>query len=120
LGNTIISVTTPESWKAAWPEIAEADVILDAIFGTGFHGAATGVVANAIETINQHSRQAAAVRPSLIMAVDTPSGLPSDGAAAEGPVIYAHHTVTFTSPKPGQLISPDAVTAGALRFVNIG
>ena len=47
-----------------------------------------GAVAKAIEEINCFSHRATAVRPSLILAVDTPSGLPSDGQAAEGPVLY--------------------------------
>jgi NAD(P)H-hydrate epimerase len=34
--------------------------------------------------------------------------------------LYAHRTVTFTAPKPGQLISKDAAAVGALEVVNIG
>jgi NAD(P)H-hydrate epimerase len=119
-GNNVISVLEETAWKAAWPEVAGADVIIDAIFGTGFRGAVSGVIAQAIEDINQLSQRAASAHPSLILAVDTPSGLPSDGQAAEGPVLYAHRTVTFTAPKPGQLISKDAVAAGALEVVGIG
>jgi NAD(P)H-hydrate epimerase len=108
------------AWKTAWPDIAGADVIIDAIFGTGFRGAASGVIARAIEDINRHSQCAKAAHPSLILAVDTPSGLPSDGQPAEGPVLCAHTTVTFTAPKPGQLISRDAAAVGALEVVDIG
>jgi NAD(P)H-hydrate epimerase len=49
-----------------------------------------------------------------------PSGLPSDGEAAEGPVLRAHQTVTFTAPKIGQLISADAACTGALEVRQIG
>ena len=120
LGNPVVSVTNEGSWKTAWAEIAPADVIIDAIFGTGFRGAASGIIAEAIQAINVHSQRATASRPALILAVDTPSGLPSDGQDAEGPVLYAHHTVTFTAPKPGQLLSADAAAAGALRIADIG
>ena len=58
--------------------------------------------------------------PHLIVAVDMPSGLPSDGEAAEGPVLRAHKTVTFTAPKIGQLISRDASAGGALEVRQIG
>ena len=119
-GNDVIPVLEETAWKAAWPEVAAADVIIDAIFGTGFRGAVSGVIAKAIEDINQHSQRATSAHPSLILAVDTPSGLPSDGQAAEGPVLFAHRTVTFTAPKPGQLISKDAVAVGALEVVGIG
>ena len=119
-GNDVIPVLGETAWKAAWPEVAEAGVIIDAIFGTGFRGAASGVIAKAIEDINQHSQRATSARPSLILAVDTPSGLPSDGQPAEGALLFAHRTVTFTTPKPGQLISKDAAAVGALEVVSIG
>jgi ADP-dependent NAD(P)H-hydrate dehydratase / NAD(P)H-hydrate epimerase len=119
-GNNVISITDEAAWQASWPEISIAYIVLDAIFGTGFRGAVTGVIAKAITTINRHSKNATAARPALILAVDTPSGLPSDGQRAEGPVLYAHRTVTFTAPKPGQLISRDSAAVGMLEVANIG
>ncbi len=119
-GNDAIPILDETAWKAAWPDVAAADVIIDAIFGTGFRGAVSGVIARAIEDINRHSQRTTAAHPSLILAVDTPSGLPSDGPAADGPVLYAHRTVTFTAPKPGQLISKDCAAVGALEVVGIG
>src|SRR6266849_3260864 len=120
IGNHVISITDETAWQTAWPEISNANVIVDAIFGTGFRGAATGVIASAISAINRYSKNATAARPALILAVDTPSGLPSDGQPAEGSLLYAHNTVTFTAPKPGQLISRDSVAAGALQVAGIG
>jgi hydroxyethylthiazole kinase-like uncharacterized protein yjeF len=120
IGNQVASITDETSWQTAWPEISNANVIVDAIFGTGFRGTATGVISQAISAINRHSKNATGVWPALILAVDTPSGLPSDGQPAEGPVLYAHKTVTFTAPKPGQLISRDSVAAGALEVADIG
>src|SRR6266403_1258697 len=88
---------------------------------TNFHRwAATGVIASAISAINRYSKNATAARPALILAVDTPSGLPSDGQPAEGPVLCAHRTVTFTAPKPGQLISRDSAAVGMLEVAEIG
>jgi NAD(P)H-hydrate epimerase len=52
--------------------------------------------------------------------VDTPSGLPADGDAPTGPVLFAHRTVTFTAPKVGQLISRNAESCGALEVAGIG
>jgi ADP-dependent NAD(P)H-hydrate dehydratase / NAD(P)H-hydrate epimerase len=119
-GNHVISIASETEWQTAWLEISKANIIVDAIFGTGFRGAATGVIAKAISAINGHSKNATAAGPALILAVDTPSGLPSDGQPAEGPVLYAHKTVTFTAPKPGQLISRDSVAVGMLEVTNIG
>jgi NAD(P)H-hydrate epimerase len=119
-GGKVTEVADETAWKSVWGEIAGADVIVDAIFGTGFRGAATGAILQAIADINQLSRDGTATRPALILAVDTPSGLPSDGPEAEGPVLRAHHTVTFTAPKPGQLISQHASAAGHLEVADIG
>jgi hydroxyethylthiazole kinase-like uncharacterized protein yjeF len=119
-GNNVVSITDEPAWQTAWPEIAKTDILVDAIFGTGFRGAVTGVIAKAITAINRHSKNATAARPALILAVDTPSGLPSDGQPAEGPLVYAHKTVTFTAPKPSQLISRDAAAVGILEVADIG
>jgi ADP-dependent NAD(P)H-hydrate dehydratase / NAD(P)H-hydrate epimerase len=119
-GNSVISITDEAAWQTAWPEIANADILVDAIFGTGFRGAVTGVIAKAINAINGHSKNATAARPALILAVDTPSGLPSDGQSAEGSLVYAHKTVTFTAPKPGQLIARDSAAVGILEVADIG
>jgi len=120
IGNHVISITDETAWQTAWPEISKANVIVDAIFGTGFRGTATGVIAKAISAINRQSKNATAIWPALILAVDTPSGLPSDGQPAEGPVLCVHKTITFTAPKPGQLISSDSAAVGTLEVADIG
>jgi len=107
-------------WEKAWGEISGADVIVDALLGTGVRGAATGLMGQAIEDVNRLSRNATAARPAWIVAVDTPSGLPSDGEAATGPVVHAHLTVTFTAPKIGQLVSPEAGSCGRIAVRGIG
>jgi NAD(P)H-hydrate epimerase len=108
------------AWEKIRPGIGNAQIIVDALLGTGLRGAAEGLVAAVIEEVNRASRSATAANPALILAVDTPSGLPSDGQAAAGPVLCAHRTVTFTAPKLGQLESTDAAKAGALDVVQIG
>jgi ADP-dependent NAD(P)H-hydrate dehydratase / NAD(P)H-hydrate epimerase len=120
IGNHVVSITDEAAWQGAWPEISKAKVIVDAIFGTGFRGTASGAIAQAISTVNRQSKKATAARPALILGVDTPSGLPSDGQPAEGPVLYAHKTVTFTAPKPGQLSSRASVAVGVLEVAEIG
>src|SRR5882672_98035 len=84
-GNTVLAVEDEAAWASAWPAVADSEVIVDALLGTGLRGAATGLIAQAIEDINRLSAHATAARPALILAVDTPSGLPSDGQSAEGP-----------------------------------
>jgi NAD(P)H-hydrate epimerase len=116
----IIEITDSASLEAAWPKVASAYAIVDALLGTGLRGAATGVIAEAIARLNKLSRNATVARPAFILAVDIPSGLPSDGQSAEGPVLFAHQTITFTAPKIGQLLSNQAGCCGHLEVRQIG
>jgi ADP-dependent NAD(P)H-hydrate dehydratase / NAD(P)H-hydrate epimerase len=117
---TVNVVGSEREWEKISGAIASSDVIVDALLGTGLRGAVTGLTAKAISAVNEFSKNVTAARPSLIISVDMPSGLPSDGEAAEGPVLRAHQTVTFTAPKVGQLVSADAACTGALEVRQIG
>ena len=119
-GGAITEVNDEAAWEEVWHEVSCADIVVDALLGTGLRGGATGVIARAIEDLNHLSRNATSPIPALVLAVDTPSGLPSDGEAARGPIIRAHKTVTFIAPKVSQLISPDASCCGELVVRLIG
>ena len=119
-GGNVTTVQSDAEWEQAWPGISAADVIVDALLGTGLNGPAKGLSARAIEDINRLSCEATCAGAPWIISVDTPSGLPSDGEAAEGPVLRAHRTITFTAPKIGQLVSKDAACCGQLIVRHIG
>ncbi|MDN5347110.1 MAG: ADP-dependent NAD(P)H-hydrate dehydratase / NAD(P)H-hydrate epimerase [Clostridia bacterium] len=88
-----------------------ADLVVDAIFGTGFRGAALGVPAQAINLINNSGRP--------VVAVDLPSGLEADTGRVFGPCIRATWTVTFALPKLGLVLEPGASYAGRLEVGDI-
>ena len=113
-------VDSEDAFQTNWPEIEKSEIIVDALLGTGLSGPAKGLFARVIENLNQLSGNATAPRPAFIVAIDTPSGLPSDGEAAAGPVLRVHKTITFTAPKIGQLISPNAPCCGELLVRQIG
>jgi NAD(P)H-hydrate epimerase len=119
-GGEVEVVDGESDWKRAWIGVRESHVIVDAMLGTGLKGGASGAIAAAIANINERSHKATGSWPSLILAVDTPSGLPSDGEAAGGPVLAAHWTTTFTAPKAGQLTGAGAEACGTLQVVSIG
>ncbi|MGB7848708.1 MAG: NAD(P)H-hydrate dehydratase [Candidatus Acidiferrum sp.] len=119
-GGSLTVLQNESDWEKAWGEILGAEVIVDALLGTGIRGPATGLIGQAIEDVNRLSRNATAARPAWVVAVDTPSGLPSDGESAAGPVVHAHWTVTFTAPKIGQLVSANAGCCGQLAVRAIG
>lgn len=94
------------------PVLARADLVVDALLGTGTRAAPEGLVASAIDAIN------AAGRP--VLALDIPSGLPADGGAPAGAVVRADATVTFAGLKRGLVIPPGRDLAGRVSVVDIG
>jgi hydroxyethylthiazole kinase-like uncharacterized protein yjeF len=92
--------------------LAQADLIVDALLGTGIKGAVTGMMAGVIEAINT------ARRP--VVAVDLPSGLNADTGAVDGPCVQAAVTVTFALPKYGLIEFPGADYVGELLVGDIG
>jgi NAD(P)H-hydrate epimerase len=92
--------------------LARADLVIDAMFGTGFRGALAGdgaLVAAAIAELGV---------PTL--AVDIPSGV--DGTTGEVPAdaVRADATVCFAALKPGLLFEPGRSRSGRVSVVDIG
>jgi len=116
----IVEIADARTLEESWGKISKAHVIVDALLGTGLRGPLTGPIAEIVTKINELSGNAMFPRPARIVAVDMPTGLLSDGEKADGPVLCAHETVTFTAPKIGQLISPDARCCGELKVGAIG
>jgi NAD(P)H-hydrate epimerase len=91
-----------------------ATVVVDALLGTGISGPATGAMLEAIREINGGFPLA------KVVAVDIPSGMPSDSGEPRGEQARADYTVTFTAPKPGQVLSPNCNAVGKLTVEAIG
>jgi NAD(P)H-hydrate epimerase len=118
-GEGAMSVTDAAQWnESSTDAFSDCEIIVDALLGTGLNSPVIGFLAQVITEVNDlanHARR----RPTII-AVDMPSGLPSDGGPANGPVIRADYTVTFTAPKLGQLLSVNSENVGELIVHNIG
>lgn len=95
-------------------ELDPETVVVDAILGTGLAGPAKGPALEAIQAINQRFPGAKKV------AVDIPSGLPSDETNPTGEFVHADYTVTFTAAKRTQCLSPVYEKVGQLTIVPIG
>lgn len=89
-----------------------AEIVLDAVFGTGLNRAPAGRFAEWIEAINNSGLR--------VIAVDVPSGLDSDTGVAYSPTVRATSTVTFTLPKTGLLLRDGPHHAGDVTVADIG
>ena len=92
--------------------LSGADVVVDALVGTGFKGSTEGLLADAIGAINDNS--------AVVVAADIPSGVDGATGAAPGPAVRADVTVAFGAAKIGTCVGPGAVLAGEVEVVDIG
>lgn len=94
----------------AWPE--GADIMLDALAGTGLTEAPSAALSEVITRIN-HS-------PVPVIALDIPSGLLAETGTTPGAVVHAQHTVTFIALKPGLLTGKARDVTGTLTCAQLG
>ncbi len=92
--------------------VGNSDIIVDAIFGVGFHGTVSDELSEVIEMINS-SRGA-------VVSVDVPSGVDSDSGEVSGACVRADYTVTFSTRKPGHVIYPAVDYCGEVHVAAIG
>ncbi len=90
---------------------SRADVIFDAIFGTGLSKPAGGMYAEIIRNINSSG--------AYVVSIDIPSGLFADSPTIPGPAVQADMTVTFGLPKLSLLAYPSARLAGQVITADI-
>src|SRR5581483_8926500 len=100
------------SLARAVSDLARAEIVVDALFGTGLDRPVEGHLAGAIEHVN--------ALDGLKVAVDLPSGLDSDRGVPLGVCVRADHTVTFAYPKRGLVVAPGFTYAGEVHVVDIG
>lgn len=98
--------------EAALETARAADLVVDALFGTGLSRPLGG--------------ELAALCPALrdsgvpVLAVDLPSGLAGDSARPIGPHLTADLTVTFAAPQPAHVLAPACDAVGELVVADLG
>lgn len=98
---------------------AEADVVIDALLGTGARLPVGGVLKDILDVVRA-GLAARADHAPLVVAVDVPSGLDADTGRIDGVALAADVTVTFACPKRGHFLFPGAGYIGQLSVVDIG
>ena len=91
--------------------VFDADVLIDAVLGTGFRPPVSGLYAEAIAAMNANS--------APVVAVDIPSGADADVMGEQvGAVARADAIVTFTAPRPAHVFG--MLTTGPTLVAPIG
>ncbi len=99
-----VQVETVEVNQA--PEgLPECDLVIDAAFGTGFHG-------------RFHAPQL--VPGTKVLAADLPSGLDGQTGVANGHILAADATLTFGAYKPGLFLNDGLLSSGDVELAPIG
>jgi NAD(P)H-hydrate epimerase len=111
---------------ATWEQLARPrktyDVIVDALFGTGLTRPLEDVFVKVIEHLSllRRARERVSGIQPVVLSVDIPSGLNADNSNPIGPAVEADITVTFTTPKPANVLPPASEFCGELVVADIG
>ena len=100
-----------------WPELVlddldDADVVVDAILGTGVSGAPRGKALEMIMQVNECGVP--------VVSIDMPSGVNGTTGEAPGEAVAAESTLTIGAPKVGSLFHPGKWHCGEVAVVDIG
>lgn len=97
--------------------IASADVVVDALFGTGLDREIVEPLASVVRLLEAPRSPSARTR---VVALDVPSGTDADTGVALGPTVSADLTVTFAHLKLGHVTGRGALASGPVHVVDIG
>jgi NAD(P)H-hydrate epimerase len=108
------------AWRAAGGEVAafapgrlaDVDLIVDALFGTGLERPVTGDWRTAIEAVNSAH--------APVLALDIPSGLHADTGRVLGVAVHAAVTVSFIGLKAGLFTAEGREHGGLICFHGLG
>jgi NAD(P)H-hydrate epimerase len=92
--------------------LGQADVVVDALFGTGLSRAVQGLQRDVIEAVNRAQAR--------VFALDVPSGLDAETGQVLGAAVRARATFTFAHPKWGLVMAAAKAFVGELHVVDIG
>jgi NAD(P)H-hydrate epimerase len=91
--------------------VKNSDVVIDAIFGTGFRPPVKGYREKVIEIINKYAKK--------VVSVDIPSGLSANTGKIEGSFVKADLTTTFAYPKFVHILYPASEFCGEIYVIDI-
>lgn len=112
LGTPIVEIADASAWELHGSEVTGADLVVDAIVGTGLNRPLSGLHETIVLDVNASG--------ASVVAIDLPSGVSADSAEPLGPSIHAAVTVTLAAPKVPLVLPPAEHTAGDVVIADIG
>ena len=113
MGIDITVAADAATQNAEIDRVTEADVVIDALLGTGFRGAVRSPTDALIDRINAATKRA-------IVAIDLPSGLDCDTGEPSNATVCADLTITFVARKIGFDAPQAAAYLGRVEVADIG
>lgn len=113
LADTGVHVSSYNEYDAAQKRsIESADILVDAVFGTGFSGVVNEKVSALFNLISNSE--------AYVVSIDLPSGMEADSSCVTGAVVKADLTVAVMALKNALVYYPSAQYAGEITVVSIG
>ncbi len=117
--NQILSSADWISYLEQYFDCEEPEIIVDAMFGIGLSKPLAGHFGDIARWVRGEN-VAGVEQDSLVFSIDVPSGLDADRPVFIGQSIRANWTITFTAPKPSNILPPVLDFNGDLIIANIG
>ncbi|MYB49861.1 MAG: NAD(P)H-hydrate dehydratase [Dehalococcoidia bacterium] len=114
---TIIQLDDDDGAGQLRESLQLAQIVLDAILGTGRSRPITGTTGEALELLREVR---AANETQRLMALDVPTGLDADTGAVDPKTVPSDETLTLGNPKAGLYRFPGAEYAGKIEVLDIG
>ena len=112
LGVDVVEVADAGAWELHGRDVLSADLIVDALLGTGLNAPVSGLYESVIADVN--------ASPRPVVSIDVPSGVSADNHLVDGPAMEATMTVTLGAPKLPLVLPPAELLAGTLVIADIG
>jgi NAD(P)H-hydrate epimerase len=112
IGLTVVEIGDAQEWELHFSEISQCELLVDALLGTGFHGALSGLLETVVADVNGLGVP--------VVAIDLPTGVSADSHEVAGEAIEASMTVTLAAPKIPLILPPADSHGGDLVIADIG
>ncbi|MEA4987756.1 MAG: NAD(P)H-hydrate epimerase [Anaerovorax sp.] len=116
----ISMIDTEKYPELLFKAIENANVIVDAIYGTGFHGSLKDTARICTKLINQKAKEEKSLVKNKIFSLDIPTGLNGDYGQPDIDTVIADKTIVFHRLKPVHKLKEAIGFCGKIIVVGIG